>query len=281
MLAHVATHTLSNVVNRLRLLKDSEEVALMQRAANISAQAFVKAMQHTRAGVGEHELEALLEYEVRRHGCTRLAYKPVVASGINCNTLHYVFNDRLLRDGDLVLVDAGGEYQNYASDITRTFPVSGRFSEGQREVYEAVLRVQKTCIKLCTTASNLSLNSLHNVCVNLLKEELCALGIVKAARFTTDALRETQKYFPHHLSHYLGSDTHDTPTISRDEPLRPGMVVTMEPGLYLPCVDSVPPKYRGIGVRIEDDVLITEGAPVVLTAECPKEPEEIEAIMQR
>jgi intermediate cleaving peptidase 55 len=204
-----------------------------------------------------------------------LAYVPVVAGGDNALTMHYVRNDMPLRDGDLVLVDCGGEFHGYASDITRTWPVNGKFTEPQRELYQAVLNVNKKCIQLCTEKENISLNGIHEHSVRLMKEELQNLGF-KLTEGDVD-----HRLYPHHIGHYLGLDVHDCHDLDRSRVLRRGYVVTIEPGVYVPYDDRFPHKYQGIGIRIEDNVWVGEEEPVVLSVTSPKEVVDVEACCQR
>jgi Xaa-Pro aminopeptidase len=235
-----------------------------------------KAMKYTRPGLSEHELFAFIEFQCRKRGAQRLAYVPVIAGGHNSLILHYINNDCLLQDGDLVLVDAGAEYQCYATDITRTWPVNGKFTKAQLDVYNAVLDIQQKCI--LAIKEGRSIQSLHHLAVQLTSEKLASLGIPPHLC----ANENLKMFFPHNIGHYLGMDVHDVSTVSNSMPLRRGMVVTVEPGLYFP-VDNpdVPPQYRGIGVRIEDDVLVTPTGPEVLTHDVPKLPHLIEELMQQ
>ncbi|KAK2566051.1 Xaa-Pro aminopeptidase 3 [Acropora cervicornis] len=243
----------------LRLMKSEAEVKLLRESASLTARAFVK-------------------YECRMAGAERLAYPPVVASGTLANTLHYINNTQVLRDGELVLMDAGSEFHGYSSDITRTWPVSGKFTDPQRELYELVLRVQKKCLRICQ--KDASLDYLHHAMLLLLGEELIQIDLLPRNLTESELKKRAAEFCPHHLGHYLGMDTHDTHMVSRGLGLHPGMVITVEPGIYISEQnDKVPERYRGIGIRIEDDVLITENGAEILTAECPKEVEEIERLM--
>eukprot|EP01122_Echinamoeba_exundans_P005715 TRINITY_DN15872_c0_g1_i1.p1 TRINITY_DN15872_c0_g1~~TRINITY_DN15872_c0_g1_i1.p1 ORF type:complete len:498 (-),score=58.99 TRINITY_DN15872_c0_g1_i1:214-1707(-) len=264
-----------SLVEELRLIKSPSEQNLMRKSAAISGESFGELMKYTRPGMSQRQLDAVFEMNCRIRGSQRLAYPPVFASGVNNLTLHYIANDEIVQDGQLLLVDAGGEYNCYASDITRTFPASGKFTEAQAELYSAVLRVQKTIIQaLNISSSKLSLNSLHEYSVNLLVRELVNLKIL-----TPSTVQSYQKYYPHSIGHWLGMDVHDTMSVSGHTPLRPGMVVTVEPGLYIPVDDpTVPERFRGIGIRIEDDVLLTVSEPEVLTRLTPKEISEIESV---
>lgn len=262
----------------LRLVKSKAEIKLLRESASLTARAIVKVMRSTRPGLEESHLHNIVEYECRMAGAERLAYPPVVASGPMANTLHYINNTQVLRDGELVLMDAGSEFHGYSSDITRTWPVSGKFSEPQRELYELVLRVQKKCLKLCQ--KDASLDYIHHAMLLLLGEELIQIGFLPSNLTESELKKKAAEFCPHHVGHYLGMDTHDTHMVSRGLGLHPGMVITVEPGIYISEDNQkVPERYRGIGVRIEDDVLITENGAEVLTAECPKEVEEIERLM--
>ncbi|XP_066288156.1 xaa-Pro aminopeptidase 3-like [Branchiostoma lanceolatum] len=271
------TQPISRFVQQLRLVKSYSEIALMQKAADITAQAFADAMRFSFPGVSEAQLQGKLDYECRMDGADMLAYPPVVAGGNRANTLHYISNNQVINSGELVLVDAGCEYHGYVCDITRTWPISGKFTEPQRQLYEAVLSIQKTCLNLCRP--EISLDHIYTVMLNLIGLKLKDLGIVRDKE-GYELTQTARRYCPHHISHYLGMDVHDTPDMSRSSQLQPGMVVTVEPGIYIKEDDqSAPPEFRGIGIRIEDDVLITEGDPQILTRICPREVHEIEQLM--
>ncbi|KAG9301938.1 hypothetical protein G9A89_020982 [Geosiphon pyriformis] len=266
--------SLSRLVQNLRTIKSDSEIKLMREAGEITGKSFLETMKFTNPGISERQIYAKIDYECRIHGAEYLAYVPVVAGGINALTLHYVKNDMPLREGDLLLVDAGGEYHGYVSDVTRTWPVNGKFSQAQRELYAAVLNVNKSCIKLCNEKQNISLNGIHDVSVRIMKEELLKLGFQ-----LTDGEFDRILY-PHHVGHYLGLDVHDTHNMDRSRRLKSRMVITIEPGIYVPINNSYPKKYQGLGIRIEDNVLIGETEPVVLSASAPKEIEEIEYYMK-
>ncbi|RUS19629.1 hypothetical protein BC937DRAFT_87178 [Endogone sp. FLAS-F59071] len=257
-------------MQELRIVKSSAEIALMRKAGDISAQAFIQGMKFTRPGVSEHQLYAKLDCECRMRGAQMLAYVPVVAGGTNALSMHYVRNDMILRDGDLVLVDCGAELNGYASDITRTWPVNGKFTDPQRELYQVVLNVQKKCIKLCTEKENISLHGIHDASVRYMRDELDNIGF-KIAEGDLD-----RKLYPHHVGHYLGLDVHDCHDLDRSRRLRPGMVVTVEPGIYVPHDSTFPERYHGIGIRIEDNVLVGKEDPIVLSAQTPKELVDVE-----
>lgn len=275
----VETVELNNIMCYMRLVKTNAELNVIRKSCSISANAFIDTMKATKPDCSEHEMSARIEWECRRRGSQRLAYPPVVATGISCNTLHYVMNDSIAKNGDLLLMDAGGEYFDYASDITRTWPTNGIFSPGQRIVYEAVLRTQKKVIEAIAahfkgTSSEhreISLATLQQVAVDSIGEELHQMGIRDLDRIA--------EVYPHMIGHYLGMDVHDVPRIPYQRALRPGMIITVEPGLYMPDEPWVPELLRGVGVRIEDDVLITDGEPEVLTREAPKEVDDLQAII--
>ncbi|XP_028310336.1 xaa-Pro aminopeptidase 3 [Gouania willdenowi] len=262
--------SLRPLIHSLRALKSSAEVALMQEAGRITAQAFKKTMALSRGDVDEAVLFAKFDFENRIHGANFLAYPPVVAGGNRANTLHYINNNQIVKDGEMVLLDGGCEYFGYVSDITRTWPINGRFSSAQAELYEAVLEVQHSCLSLCTPG--VSLDHIYSSMLALLGRQLKRLGILKASVSDSDVLQIARRYCPHHVGHYLGMDVHDTPELSRSQPLQPGMAITIEPGLYI-CEDNdqAPERFRGIGVRIEDDVVIRQnGGPLILSSDAPK-----------
>ncbi|XP_072225260.1 xaa-Pro aminopeptidase 3 [Leuresthes tenuis] len=262
--------SLRPLVHSLRALKSSAEVALMHEAGRITAQAFRRTMALSEGDVDEAVLFAKFDFENRIHGANFLAYPPVVAGGNRANTLHYINNNQIIKDGEMVLLDGGCEYFGYVSDITRTWPVNGRFSAAQAELYEAVLEVQRSCLSLCSPG--VSLDHIYSTMLALLGRQLKRLGILKAGTSDADVLKAARRYCPHHVGHYLGMDVHDTPELSRSQPLQPGMAITIEPGLYI-CEDNdqAPEHFRGLGVRIEDDVVIRDkGGPLILSSDVPK-----------
>ncbi|XP_051898777.1 xaa-Pro aminopeptidase 3 isoform X2 [Pristis pectinata] len=265
------------LVQYLRLIKSDTEIELMKMAAKITSEALNSTMFSTKAPVDESYLYAKFDFECRARGADLLAYPPVVAGGNRCNTLHYVKNNQLIKEGELVLLDGGCEYSGYVSDVTRVWPVNGRFTEPQSELYQAILDIQKACLSLCTPG--ISLENIYGFMLNLLGQKLKDLGVLQEI-CQNDVFKAVRKYCPHHVGHYLGMDVHDTPDISRSIALQPGMVVTIEPGIYIPEHDTLaPPRFRGIGIRIEDDVLVTDEAPVILSADCPKELSELEKVL--
>eukprot|EP00041_Stephanoeca_diplocostata_P015046 m.284309 g.284309 ORF g.284309 m.284309 type:complete len:577 (-) comp19905_c0_seq1:219-1949(-) len=280
-------------VEALRVVKSDAELALLQAACDTTSRAMRDAMTITHAGINENLIDATLEFGCRKRGATAAAFIPVVAGGARANTLHYVRNDRTVSDGSLVLVDAGAEQRMYNGDVSRTWPVNGVFTEAQRKLYSAVLRVQEQCIAHCTTpaaSTNLQFAStlfgLHQLSLHLMLQELMPLGLISADAIdaearggTRTALTEVRAVYPHSIGHYLGMDVHDGGSQPLSLPFEPGMVITVEPGLYVPDSPEFPEEFRGIGIRIEDDVVITDGAPKVLTSACPKAVDELELII--
>ena len=271
------------VLGEMRLVKSAAEIELMQRAADIAAEAHVEAMRAARPGVWEYEIEALIEYVFRRNGASAPAYTSIVGGGANATVLHYVTNDAQLRDGDLLLIDAGAEFQTYASDITRTFPVNGRFTDAQREIYTVVLEAQEACVEM--VRPGVSVEDLNTRAVELLTAGMVRLGLLAGETAKLIEEKEYKKFFMHGIGHYLGMDVHDVGLYKVDgqpRPLEPGIVITVEPGIYVAAdAENVPDKFRGVGVRIEDDVLVTAEGYRVLTDKVPKRIDEIEALMAR
>ncbi len=273
------------LLHEMRLIKSEEEVALMQRSADIACEAHREAMKAARPGMKEYELEALIEHIFRRNGALAPAYTSIVGTGANATVLHYINNDGTLADGDLLLIDAGAEYQGYASDITRSFPVNGRYSDAQRDIYELVLKAQEACVEMARPG--VTMDALKQHSIEILTEGMVRLGLLQGE---PEKLIEEEKYkqfYMHGLGHYLGLDVHDVGAYyARDtkepRPLAPGVVITVEPGIYVAAdTEGIPDKYRGIGVRIEDDVLITPEGQRVLTSGVPKRIDEIEQLMAR
>ena len=270
---------LEHHLHEQRLFKQADELRMMRHAARISTQAHVRAMQVCRPGMAEFEIEAELLHEFRRQG-TEPAYHSIVGGGENGCILHYVENRSPLRDGDLLLIDAGCEHGGYASDISRTFPVSGQFSPAQREVYELVLEAQAAAIAKAVPGNHW--NDPHDAAVGVLTRGLKSLGILKGR--PADLIRKEayKPYYMHRTGHWLGLDVHDVGDYRIGEAwrlLEPGMVMTVEPGLYFGPRCKAPKRYRGIGIRIEDDVAVVTSGNEVLTADCPKTIAAIEACM--
>ncbi len=269
------------LVDEMRLVKDAHEAALMRRSARIAAGAHRRAMQATRPGRFEYEIEAELGYEFRRSGAQFPSYTPIVAGGANACILHYVANDEPLAGGDLLLIDAGCELDGYASDITRTFPVDGKFSAAQREVYDVVLAAQLAAI--ATVRPGATWNAPHDAAVRVLAEGLLDLKLLRGSLDQALEKETYKRFYMHRTGHWLGLDVHDAGEYKRDgqwRVLAPGMALTVEPGLYIRAADDVPERFRNIGIRIEDDVLVTASGCEVLTAEAPKAPADIEALMR-
>jgi Xaa-Pro aminopeptidase len=272
------------LIHDMRLHKTPEEVELMQQSADIAAEGHILAMQSAKPGMNESQIEAIIEHHFRMSGAAGVAYNSIIGGGANATILHYVENNMPLRDGDLLLVDAGAQYKGYASDITRTFPVNGRFTKPQREVYDIVLEVEIACLE--ATRKGNTIKQRHELSIELLTEGMKKLGLLKGKTKDLIKKKEFMKYYMHGVGHYLGLDVHDAGRYFTDSkaknsrPFEAGMVLTVEPGLYIPPDDKdAPSKYRGIGIRIEDDVLVTEDGNVNLTAKCPKQAEEIEELM--
>jgi Xaa-Pro aminopeptidase len=270
-----------SLIDNMRLVKDAQELGLLRRAARIAAAAHRRAMQATRAGRNEYEIEAELLYEFRRNGAQFPAYSPIVAGGANGCVLHYVSNNAPLRDGELLLIDAGCELDGYASDITRSFPVNGRFSPAQREVYDIVLAAQKAAMDKVRPGS--AWNEPHEAAVRVLAQGMIDLGLLQGNLQEILEKETYKRFYMHRTGHWLGLDVHDAGEYKRAgqwRALEPGMTLTVEPGLYIRAADDVPEPLRDIGIRIEDDVVVTQGACEVITAEAPKGAAEIEALMR-
>jgi len=267
------------LLHELRLRKNEEELALLREASRITVKAHRAAMAWAAPGRSESEVESLIDFIFRREGGTGPGYTTIVASGANACVLHYISNADEIRDGDLVLIDAGCEYGYYTADITRTFPANGTFTEPQRRIYELVLKAQLAAID--EARAGRPYIAMHDAAVRVLTEGMVALGLLQGEVDTLIQEQTYKKYYVHGTGHWLGLDVHDVGAYGRkgeSRALEPGMVCTVEPGLYIPPGDEeAPEEYRGIGIRIEDDVLVTEGEPEILTAGVPKTVEEVEA----
>ncbi len=261
---------LAPILHHLRATKSAIEIDLIRQAVDITGRAFRRLLGFIRRGVWEYEIEAEVWHEFLRRRSRGPAFQTIVASGLDACTLHYVQNDKQCRDGDLVLIDFGAEYAHYAGDLTRTVPVNGRFAPRQRAVYDAVLRVQKAAIQMLRPGSTLS--AYNDAVGRVVEDELIELGLLDPAAVQSQPKDKPlyKKYFPHGVSHHLGLDVHDYG--DRFRPFEAGMVFTCEPGIYI--------REEGIGVRIENDILITDQGPVDLTADIPREADEIEALMR-
>lgn len=265
-------------LHEMRLRKTTAEVDVMRRAGSITREAHLAAMRVAQPGRFEYEVEAELLRVFRMHGSERPAYGSIVGSGPNATILHYRKNDRRLEEGELLLIDAGAEYGYYASDVTRTFPVSGKFSAAQREVYEVVLDSQLAAIDAVRPGT--TLDAIHDVAVSALVDGLLRLGLLSGDKQEILSKGDYKSFYMHRTSHWLGMDVHDVGRYHEagsPRPLEPGFVLTVEPGLYIPTQAAVDERYRGIGVRIEDDILVTPGGSDNLTRDIPKTVADLEA----
>jgi len=282
--AHAPTEflALDHYLHDMRLYKSRSEVAVMRKAAKLSAAAHRELMRSCKPGDTEYQLASRFSHHCQMRGASELAYPSIVGGGNNACVLHYVENKDVLQDGDLVLIDAGCELDCYASDITRTFPVNGRFSEPQRQLYQLVLDAQHAAIDRVRVGKHW--NDPHDAAVRVLTRGLLKLGLLKGTLANALKKESYKKFYMHRTGHWLGMDVHDVGDYKVDghwRELEPGMVLTIEPGLYIPLgTRGVAKKWQGIGIRIEDDVLVTKGEPDILTRDVPKEIDEIEALMQ-
>lgn len=269
-------------LHELRLHKSPREVEVLRAAAEITCEAHREAMKAARPGMHEYELEALIDYTFRRRGGMGPGYTTIVGGGDNATILHYIDNSAALAEGDLVLIDAGCELSYYTADVTRTFPVSGAFSPAQRRCYELVLEAQRQAIALVKPGA--TLDEIHECCVRVLTEGMIALGLLTGSVDERIADQSYRQFYMHRTSHWLGMDVHDVGIYAGESgaarPLESGMVLTVEPGLYIAASAEVAEEYRGIGIRIEDDVLVTEDGGEVLTDAVPKAPDEVETLCQ-
>lgn len=256
-------------MHQLRAFKSEAEIANMRQAGRASGRGFTESMRN--AWTTELDLEGFLEYQFKKNGCDQSAYVPVIAGGENANQIHYVRNDAELKPGQLITADAGGEYGGYVTDITRSWPVDGTFTAPQKDLYEMILKVQRSCIALCRESANMSLDHLHGVAESSLKDGLVSLGFDMSNK-AMDVL------FPHHLGHYLGLDIHDCPGYPRSGKLKEGQCITVEPGIYIDDSERWPKHFRNMGIRIEDSVCVEKENPLVLTTEAVKEVVDIEAL---
>lgn len=265
------------ILHEMRLFKGGEDLSAMNRAASITHEAHVRAMSSCKPGMYEYEIEALLLETFRRHGSERAAYGSIVGSGANATVLHYRSNNRRMEAGELLLIDAGCEYGYYASDVTRTFPVSGTFTREQQAIYELVLEAQEKGIEQTVKGNNL--DRIHRTCVEVITAGLVRLGLLVGDQEKLIADEAYKPFYMHRTSHWLGMDVHDVGSYyvgGKPRALEPGMALTVEPGIYIAKDnDKVPAAWRGIGVRIEDDILVTDGAPVNMTASIPKSVEDV------
>ncbi|MFV2029676.1 aminopeptidase P N-terminal domain-containing protein [Neisseria sp. S1] len=271
---------LAALLTPMRLIKDPHEITLLKKAGSISAQAHIRAMQKTRPGISEMQIEAELLHDFMRNGARFPAYNSIVAGGKNACCLHYVENKDILQDGDLLLIDAGAEYEMYAGDITRTFPVNGKFTSAQKDVYEIVLAANQAAIAAVQPQANWA--DIHNIALNILTQGLIDLKLLSGSLDENLESQAYKRFYMHGLGHWIGLDVHDVGGRWRDgNPLllQTGMCTTIEPGLYIAAADDIPPHFHNIGIRIEDNILVTENGAENYTAEVPKTIAEIEALM--
>ncbi|MDA9970911.1 aminopeptidase P N-terminal domain-containing protein [Gammaproteobacteria bacterium] len=267
-------------VGNQRLIKDAHEIDLMKKACRISAESHVEAMKFVKPGMTEQEMEAFYLYEFAKRGGRFSAYTPIVAGGENACVLHYVENSKPLLDGELLLVDAGCEYDFYASDITRTFPVSGKFTDAQLAIYEVVLEAESKAIAAVSVNNNVM--DAQIISEKVVTQGLIDLGILKGSLDDLHAKGAFKEFYMHKIGHWLGIDVHDAGDYMEDDQFmqfKPGMVTTIEPGIYIPSSANVDDKWKGIGIRIEDDILVTPDGNENLTEFVPSDPKEIEALM--
>ncbi|KAE9974435.1 hypothetical protein EG328_003821 [Venturia inaequalis] len=261
--------SLRPLLNKLRVKKSDAEIANMRNAGQMSGRSITAAMGQSYEK--EKDLGTFIDSLFKLNGCDGQAYVPVIAGGRNALSIHYVRNDDILKPEDMVLVDAGGEYGGYITDITRTWPNSGKFSSAQKDLYEVILKVQRTCLSLCREDARTTLDKIHKIAENGLKDGLKQLGFDMSG----SAL---ETLFPHHVGHYIGLDVHDSPGFPRTETLTEGHCITIEPGIYVPNDERWPAHFRGMGIRIEDSVCIQKESPLVFTTEAVKEVVDIEAL---
>lgn len=273
----------TGVVGEMRIFKSNDEMVYMRKVAQISALAHKTAMEQARPGMMEYELAALVEYIFKKNGCERPGFGTIIASGANATSLHYQVNNDILKDGELVLIDAGGEYGYYSGDISRTFPIGKTFSPTQAKVYDLVLKVQKEAI--AKTKPGVKLPDIHKEICEGFIEGYLSLGLMKGNKVDIMKNNGFRRFFPHSTSHWLGIDTHDVGLYLKSgepRPLEPGMVFTIEPGFYVqPSDKEAPEEYRNIGIRIEDDILVTQNGCEVLSEDAPKERSAIETLRAR
>ena len=270
----------SSKVGNQRLIKDEDEIKIMKKACQISAEAHVEAMKFVKPGMTEQEMEAFYQYEFSKRGGRFSAYTPIVAGGENACVLHYVENSKPLEDGELLLVDAGCEFELYASDITRTYPINGKFTAPQLAIYEVVLEAQAKSIEAISTNNNVM--DAQTISEKVITQGLIDLGILQGSMEELHAAGAFKDFYMHKIGHWLGIDVHDAGDYMEDGDFmkfKPGMVTTVEPGIYISSSSNVDDKWKGIGIRIEDDILVTADGNENLTAFVPSNPREIEALM--
>ena len=271
---------LNKIIHEMRLIKSKEEIALLKKAAEITAQAHIRAMKHCKPNLYEYELRAEIIYAFLKQGASDEAFPTIIANGENACTLHYTQNDQPLNNHSLVLVDAGAEYNHYNSDLSRTFPVNGHFTKYQREIYEIVLNTQKAVIQLIKPEINL--HDLQELAIYHLTEGLIKIGLLKGSIHDMIKACAYKRFYMHNVSHWVGLNVHDNSTYKVDghwRTLKPGMVLTVEPGIYIPNENDIDIHWRGIGIRIEDVILVTDKGAEVLTDKAPKTVDDIEKLM--
>ncbi len=277
----LSVHDADALLAEFRVIKGPTDLENHKRACTLSSEAHAETMKFVRPGRSEREIHGFFIYQLMKRGAAREGYGSIVAGGSNACTLHYVFNDEVCKDGDLLLIDAAGEFNYFTSDITRTFPINGRFTDAQAEVYEGVLKIQKSIID-CVKPGVLFAD-LHEMGATQLTELMLKLGLMSGRKEDLMAANKHRKYYPHGIGHYLGMDVHDTGLyVDKSAPrkIEEGMVFTVEPGIYIPAGDQdAEAKYRGIGVRIEDNILVTATGYENMTKDCPKEIAELEKII--
>jgi Xaa-Pro aminopeptidase len=270
-------------LGEFRLKKGEADIANMRKACELTAEAHLETMKYTQPGMNERELHGYFTYQIMKRGAFREGYNGIFAAGANATTLHYVFNDQPLKSGDLMLIDAAGEYNYFTSDITRTYPINGRFNEEQAEVYEGVLKVQKAIIGM--VKPGVPFQTLQETATEMLTELMLELGLLTGRKDDIIKAQEQKKYYPHGIGHFLGMDVHDAGMYmskkgNEPRPIEENMVFTVEPGLYIPANDhSAAAEYRGIGIRIEDNIRVTNNSYEIMTEKAPKEIAELEKII--
>jgi len=273
----------ADMIRDMRVIKDSHEINLIKKAIEITAEGYISAMKSTRPNMYEYELQAILEYAFMKNGSDEPAYPSIVGAGANATCLHYDTNNCMIKDGDLILIDAGAEYGHYSADITRTFPANGRFSDIQRILYSIVLDAQMSAIEEIKPGNRL--DAYHEKAVDVITDRLIDIGLLKGEKDKIKEEKSLSKFYMHGTGHWLGLDVHDVGSRKNGDEMRvfePGMIVTVEPGLYIAeDMEDVDEQYKGIGIRIEDDVLVTENGNEVLTSSVPKKIEDIEMIMSK
>lgn len=269
------------IIGESRLYKSDYEAEALRKACEISADGHIDAMKFTRPGVNERQVQAILAHRFLMNGATREGYNYIVASGHSATTLHYNFNDQTCHDGDLLLIDAGAEYQYYTGDITRTFPVNGQFNDAQAKVYQGVLTIQKHLIEM--VKPGVLFKEFHDTATTMLTDLMLELGLLTGRKEDLIQANKHRKYYPHGAGHWLGMDVHDAGLYlqkGEPRPIEKGMCFTIEPGLYIPFDDlSAPKEFRGIGVRIEDNILVTANGYENMTLKAPKEIADMEKII--